>query len=185
MVVMVFLKTSDAIQTFAQWDARGHYLYTTTALSLILGETDNTFQSTIKRLVKARVIERAAHGLYYYAHSRHLGADTIGAVACMIRHGQFCYEGLESAASRWGLISQVPIDRLTVMTTGREGEFATPFGTIEFVHTAAKPAEILANTVGIPGRSLRLASKGYVVRYLVKCRRSLDLIDWEEVGDRG
>ncbi|MDV7106381.1 hypothetical protein R3X26_18525 [Vibrio sp. TH_r3] len=31
--------------------------------------------------------------------------------------------------SDFGVISQIPVDRLTVMTTGRSGEFKTPLGT--------------------------------------------------------
>ncbi len=41
---------------------------------------------------------------------------------------------LESALSEYGVISQIPIDRLTIMTTGRKGHYKTPYGTIEFTH---------------------------------------------------
>ncbi len=33
--------------------------------------------------------------------------------------GEYNYVSLESMLSEYGLISQIPIDRLTVMTTGR------------------------------------------------------------------
>ena len=90
---------------------------------------------------------------------------------------------MESAASRWGIISQIPVDRLTVVTSGREGIFPTPFGTIEFIHTAADALEIMTNTVDLPDSPLRLATKRYTVIGLKRARRSLDLIDEKELAD--
>ena len=179
------MKLAKAVEALAYWDQRGLYLYTPCSLGLALSESGRTLRSTIARIGDAGVLGRAAHGLYYYRQSRHIGAETIGAVACLIRRGQFCYEGLESAASRWGIVSQIPVDRLTVVTTGREGTFSTPFGTIEFVHSEAKPAEMIRNTIRLPGHPLRVATREYTVRYLQKCKRSLDLIDWDEVHANG
>ena len=55
-----------------------------------------------------------------------------------MRRGEYSYISLETMLSEYGAISQVPIDRLTVMTTGRKGEYETPFGVIEFTHTKRK-----------------------------------------------
>ena len=104
-------------------------------------------------------------------------------VAVALRFGEFNYIGMESAASLWSVISQIPVGRLTVVTTGREGEFNTPFGAIEFIHTAADANEIISNTVDYPGHALRLATKRYAVQGLKRARRSTYLIDWEEVED--
>ena len=83
--------------------------------------------------------------------------------------GHYSYVSLESALSLYGAISQVPIDRLTVLTTGREGEFKTPFGVIEFTHTKRSVSEIIENVVQT-GRPLRLATRITAYRDLQESR---------------
>ena len=83
---------------------------------------------------------------------------------------------LESTLSEYGAISQIPLDRLTIMTTGRKGEYKTPFGTIEFTHTKRSPNEILNHTEAI-GRPLRLANKNTAYRDLKRVGRNTHLVD--------
>ena len=78
---------------------------------------------------------RGSKRIYVYALSKHLGPNTIELVAKQMRRGEYNDISLESALSASGLISQIPIDRLTIMTTGRSGEYRTPFGVIAFTHT--------------------------------------------------
>ncbi len=59
--------------------------------------------------------------VYPFTLSRHKGGNTIEYVAKSLRRGEYNYISLESALSKYGVISQIPIDRLTVMTTGRKG----------------------------------------------------------------
>lgn len=46
---------------------------------------------------------------------------TIEHIAKALRPEKYNYVSLESILSEYGVISQIPMDRLTVMTTGREG----------------------------------------------------------------
>ncbi|PHM28446.1 hypothetical protein [Xenorhabdus budapestensis] len=66
-------------------------------------------------------------------------------LAKAMRRGEYNYVSLESALSEYGAISQIPIDRLTVMTTGRKGTYKTPFGIIEFTHTKRSAPNIICN----------------------------------------
>ena len=177
------MKIVNAINTLQDWDRRGVYLYSKADLGKLLGEAGHVLTETIRRLVAASAIERVARNLYLLPSSQHIDGTTIEAIAARLRRGDYSYISLESAASLWGLISQVPVGRLTVMTTGREGEFSTPFGTIEFVHTEVTPKDILAQTIERPGHELRLATKQRTLRDLQTCHRSENLIDWEETGD--
>ena len=129
------------------------------------------------------IITRLARDVYWFGDFKGRDVPAIEEVAVALRSGEFNYIGMESAASLWSVISQIPVGRLTVVTTGREGEFSTPFGTIEFIHTAADANEIISNTVDYPGHALRLATKRYAVQGLMRARRSTYLIDWEEVED--
>lgn len=152
-------------------------------LGRVLGEEGEKLRSTVRRLLSANALVRIARDLYWLEDAPVSPIPSIEEVATALRPGEFNYIGMESAASLWGVISQIPVGRLVVVTTGREGEFDTPFGTIEYVHTAAGGEEIIANTVDYPGHGLRLASKRYAVEGLKRARRSLHLVDWEELED--
>lgn len=169
----------------AEWDRKGVCLFSRADLGKLFDEEGSTLSSTIGRMLSNSALTRISRGLFFNPRATQLGENFIEKIALRLRRGEYCYVSLESAASQWGVISQIPISRLTVMTTGREGEFHTPFGTIEFVHTKVSPEEILANTVEWPGHPMRYATKQRAVRDLRVCHRSEDLIDWSEVHDDG
>ena len=157
--------------------------YRSRDLALLFAEQGEALRSTIRRLLSSGVIERVARDVYWYNTSTPSKYQPVEEIASQLRVGDLCYVGMESAASRWGVISQIPVERLVVVTTGREGEFKTRFGVIEFVHTKADSLEIAENTLSVPDSPLRLATKRYTVRGLTRAHRSLDLIDWDEVED--
>ncbi len=78
--------------------------------------------------------------------------------------------------SEYGAISQVPIDRLTVMTTGRRGTYTTPYGTIEFTHTSRGLPDILVGSREV-GRPLRLATPQTAWRDLKRVGRNIHIMD--------
>lgn len=163
--------------------AGGKRAFRTADLALVFSEDGTKLRSTIERLVKAGSLQHVARDLYWYVQGGSSSVPAIEELAAALRPGEMNFIGLESAASLWNVISQIPVGRLTVVTTGKEGEFSTPFGTIEFVHTARDWPYLLDHTVDYPGHALRLATKQQAVRGLVRSGRSLDLIDWEEVED--
>lgn len=177
------MKLNDARKILVRWDKQDKFLYSLRDLEKVLGETGETIRGTLKRLVAAEILERIARNLYLFSESRHIDHTLIELIASYLRRGNFVFESLESAASKWGFISQIPVDRITVMTTGRRGEYHTRFGTIEFIHTEADPTEIITNTVNRPNSPLPLATKEYTLVDLKRCRRSQDLILWEEFED--
>ncbi|CDH34911.1 conserved hypothetical protein [Xenorhabdus bovienii str. Intermedium] len=101
-------------------------------------------------------------------------------IAKTMRRGEYNYVSLESALSEYGAISQIPIDRLTVMTTGRKGEYNTPFGTVEFTHTKRAVSDII-NHIQDVGRPLRLANKQAAYRDLKRAGRNTHLVEKEMV----
>lgn len=171
------MKLKDAIDMLQGWDARNRYVYRKRDLEFVLGESGRTFDQTLARLVKAGILERPAHGVYLYAHSRNLGTATIEHIARNLRRGELTYESLESALSRYGVISQIPIDRLTLATTGRSGEYRTPYGVIEFTHTKQPIDRILPHLVEREGHALPIADKRLAYENLRSTRRNLDLVD--------
>lgn len=177
------MKIQNAQNKLVSWGRQGVYLFSKRDLEKLFEEKGSTLNSTIRRLESADILGHIARGLYIYLFSERIGSVTIEDIALRLRRGEYCYLSLESAASLWGFISQIPLDRITVVTTGREGTFRTPYGTIEFVHTNSSPDDILTSTVERPGHPLRIATKERALRDLLRCHRSRDLIDWEELED--
>ncbi len=110
-----------------------------------------------------------------FAFSRHKGGYTIEYVAKSLRRGEYNYISLESALSEYGVISQIPIVRLTVMTTGRKGVFKTPYGVIEFTHTDRDDIDILNNTI-LSDRPLRIATESAAIRDLKRVGRNTHML---------
>lgn len=171
------MNQTTAVQRFTACDKAGQYVFTSRDLSKVFPEDNaRTLQAGLRRLVQQGILINAAKGIYLYALSRHKGTNTLEQIAKTIRRGEYNYISLESALSEYGAISQIPIDRLTVMTTGRKGEYKTPFGTIEFTHTKRPVADIINNRLDV-GRPLKLASKAAAYRDLKRAGRNTHLVE--------
>ncbi len=116
-----------------------------------------------------------------FSLSLHKGADTLEEVAKTLRRGEYNYVSLESALSEYGIISQIPVGRITVVTTGRKGEYRTPYGIIEFTHTKRPLSEVLESMIDRQ-RPLRVATKEAALRDLRRVGRNTHLIDSEEAN---
>ena len=131
------------------------------------------------RLVAQGILKRAAHGVYVNALSQGPLASRNEEVAVRLRSGEYSYVSLESALSEFGVISQIPVGRTTMMTTGRSGEIHSIYGTLDFTHTSRSVRDILASTLVIEGRPLRFARVETALRDLRQVGRNLDLVDMD------
>lgn len=171
------MKKTEAIKKFLDYDKRGRYVFTNSDLAKIFHQDNaRTLRAGIKRLVDDEFLTRIINGVYLFSLAQSKGSDTLEQIAKTIRRGEYNYVSLESALSDFGAISQIPVDRLTVMTTGRSAEYKSPFGTIEFTHTKRAPTDILTNT-SLVGRPLRLASKQAAYRDLKRVGRNTHLVN--------
>ncbi|PWQ99576.1 type IV toxin-antitoxin system AbiEi family antitoxin [Leucothrix arctica] len=171
------MNQQSATNTFSHWDKQGRYIYTLSDLSkLFPNDKPKTLKEGVNRLVKSGLLTRVGKGTYLYTHSSHSGANTIEHIAKTLRRGEYNYVSLESALSEYGAISQIPIDHLTVMTTGRKGTYKTPYGTIEFTHTKRAVSDILKNVLDV-NRPLRFAKANAAWRDLKRVGRNLHLVD--------
>jgi predicted transcriptional regulator of viral defense system len=130
----------------------------------------------LRRLVKAGILQRVCRGIFVYSFARSWDSYIIEHIAKALRRGEYNYISLESALSEYGMISQVPVDRLTVMTTGRKGECRTTYGTIEFTHTKRSIRAILASIKDV-GRPLHIATPEAAWRDLKRVGRNTHLVD--------
>ena len=166
-----------AIQVLTAWDEVGRYVFTLHDLSkLFPGDCPKTLREGLGRMVQSGLLQRACRGIYVFPLARGLDSHTIERIAIALRRGEYNYISLESALSEYGVISQIPVDRLTVMTTGRKGLYHTPWGSIEFTHTKRASHDIVANIRNV-GRPLRLAKPLTAWRDLKRVGRNTHLVD--------
>ncbi|ONF42573.1 hypothetical protein BTO32_15310 [Marinobacter lutaoensis] len=170
------MKQSEAIKRLAMFDQAGRYVFAARDMAKVFPEdTARSRDATLKRLVDGGILERPTKGVYLYALSRNKGQDTLELIAKTLRRGEYNYVSLESALSEYGVISQIPVGHLTVMTTGRKGTYQTPYGVIEFTHTKRPVPEIL-NSMKDRGRPLRVATKLAAIRDLKRVGRNTHLM---------
>lgn len=138
----------------------------------------------LSRAVKAGILCRICKGIYFYPVRDYPQGNLLFHAAARLRAGELNYISLETVLSDAGVISQVPIQWITVMTSGRShivdcGEF----GRIEFVHTVRKPRDLAGELTYDANRHMWRASVGLALRDMKVTRRSLDLVDEEVLSE--
>lgn len=172
-----------AIKVLSDWDSKGRYVYTLHDFAkLFPDDKPKTLQEGVNRLVRSGLLKRACRGVYVYSLARSFDSFTIERITQALRRGAYNYISLESALSEYGAISQIPIDRLTVMTTGRLGTYHTPWGTVEFTHTKRAASDIVARTHKTE-RPLRMATVQTAWRDLKRVGRNTQLVDEQVLRD--
>src|SRR6218665_559780 len=161
------MKKIDLIHRLAALDKKGVYILSKADIGkMVPGEGAKATENFFKGMVPDGLLPRPARGISVTPAAASRNSRIIEDLAKALRPGALCYLSLEAILSEYGVISQIPMGRITVMTTGASGTHETPFGTIEFTHTKRPVADILAHTQRIEGRPLRIAHKMAAVRDL-------------------
>lgn len=165
-----------AISKLDEFSRNGRYVFHLHDFDKIFpDESPRALKASLTRLVESHILTRAAQGIYVYERGTK-DSYVLEHIVKTMRRGEYSYVSLESALSQYGVISQIPIDRLTVMTTGRSGEYKTPWGVIELTHTERSVSDILAGTI-VTKSPIRFAKKETAVRDLRRVGRNTHLID--------
>lgn len=173
-----------ALQRLEQWSSDGVTVFTRKDLAKVfLEDSQKTLQEGINRLRKHGILEGVARGIYCYALSRTPDPHLLEKIARAMRRGEYNYISLESALSEYGAISQIPVDRLTVMTTGRKGTYRTPYGTIEFTHTRRCVGDLLERMRDV-SRPLKMATPNAAWADLKRVGRNTHLVETEVLDDQ-
>jgi predicted transcriptional regulator of viral defense system len=134
----------------------------------------------LSRAAKAGLLRRVCKGIYFYPVRDYPAGNLLYHAAARLRAGEFNYLSLESVLSDAGVISQVPMNWITLMSSGRSHVVdCGDFGHVEFVHTAQRPDDIAGELVYDPDRHLWRASVRLALRDMKVTRRSLELISEE------
>lgn len=177
------MNRNKAAQVLNDIDQQGRYVFNLYDLAKMFPEDNfKTLHEGLGRLVKSGLLTRACRGVYVNNNAKSFDSYVIEHIAKSLRRGEYSYVSLESILSEYGLISQIPIDRLTVMTTGRSGVYETPYGVIEFTHTSRAADDIRHSIQTVSGRPLRIAKREAAVRDLKRVGRNLNLLTQEDIN---
>jgi len=178
------MKRMELIRGLAQLDRQGvHVLARRDIEKLFPDEGAKSMDQSLKRMVADGLLQRVARGLYVNPAASSKNRWIAEEIAKALRPGSLSYVSLESILSEYGVISQIPVSRITVMTTGASGLIETPYGTIEFTHTKRGRAEIIKRTLVAKGRPLRIATRQAAVRDLLRVGRNANMMDQAELED--
>jgi len=104
--------------------------------------------------------------------------------AARLRAGEFNYISLETVLSDVGVISQVPMNWISIMSSGRSHVVdCGDYGHIEFVHTSQRPDDVSRELTYDPDRRLWRASVRQALRDMKATRRSLELVNMGALRD--
>lgn len=104
--------------------------------------------------------------------------------ASRLRAGHFNYLSLESVLSDAGVISLVPLNWVTVISSGRNYVYnCGRFGHVEFIHTSRKLETVAVQLEYDTRIRLWRASVGLALRDMKLTRRDLDLVDQAVVDE--
>ncbi|MHB8564755.1 MAG: type IV toxin-antitoxin system AbiEi family antitoxin [Acidiferrobacteraceae bacterium] len=178
------MKRMELIQRLAELDRRGVYVLAKRDIEKLFPEEGaKAMEQSLKRMVADGILKRVVRGLYVNPAASSKNRWIAEEIAKALRPGSLSYVSLESILSEYGVISQIPIDRMTVMTTGASGLVKTSYGTIEFTHTKRGTAEVVKRTLAAKGRPLRIATKQAAIRDLLRVGRNVNMMDPNEIGD--
>jgi predicted transcriptional regulator of viral defense system len=162
-----------------------HYLFSLHDLRALFPElSDEAFKALLSRAGHAGNLQRVCRGLYVYKKAIPPTGHFLFHVAAHLRADEFNYVSLETVLSDVGVISQIPANWISIMSSGRSSKISCgEFGTIEFVHTTQKPTDVRDSLSYDPHCGLWRASVPLALRDMKATHRNCDLIDWDTANE--
>jgi len=172
------MKSSVLIKQLRFFDRQHDYwLYALHELALLFpDEKPQQLKNALMRHCKAGNLLKVGGGLYAWPDARSTPMYRLEHLINRLRPRELSYISLESALSMHGLISQIPLAVLTVMTTGRSYLQQTAYGLIEWTHTDQPNTAILNGTTWDPMRGCLIAKPALASRDIRRVSRNLDLV---------
>jgi hypothetical protein len=142
------------------------------------------FKTLLSRAAKSSYLIRICRGLYGYKKFVQSTGLVLFHAAAYIRSDKFNYISLETVLSDLGVISQIPINWVSIMSSGRSNIISCGnLGNIEFIHTDQKAESVANDIVFDVNCRLWRANLSLALRDMRLTRRNSDLIDWSIVNE--
>ncbi len=175
-----FMQPTRTITRFLRMEpsARERIFAAADLRALVPGIGDGAFRSVLARLEKSGELLRVCRGIYLLPGALFAADEILLRTACRLRPHHFNYISLETALSDAGILSQVPLSRLTLMSTGRSNVISCgDRGVIEFVHTRRSPASLATDVVYDPSVRCFRATVSRALADMRRARRNTGLVD--------
>lgn len=162
-----------------------HYLFTSHDLRSLCYQLSNAaFKTLLSRAVQSGLLMRVCRGLYLYKRALPGDGLLLFHAAALLRANDFNYISLETALSDVGVISQIPMNWISIMSSGRSNIIScNDYGTIEFIHTNQKPATLIDQLTYDQACGMWRANVELALRDMKVAQRNHDLIDWDIVNE--
>jgi hypothetical protein len=159
---------------------RDRFLFSLSDLSgLVPGQSPAALKAVIGRAVKNGLLQRVCRGIYLYPLKDYPSGLLLYRVAARLRAHEFNYLSLESALSDAGVISQIPMNWITLMSSGRSHIIdCGAFGHIEFIHTGKSHNKIQPHLLYDRRCGLWRATVSLALQDMRATGRSMELVDW-------
>ncbi len=159
---------------------REHFIFSLSDLSSLLPELSaEAFKALIGRAVKNGFLKRVCRGIYVYPLKDYPKGLLLYKVAARLRAHEFNYISLESVLSDAGVISQIPMNWITLMSSGRSHTVdCGSWGHIEFIHTKRNIATLESHLHFDRNCGLWRCSVAMALQDMKFTKRNTDLIDW-------
>jgi hypothetical protein len=122
-------------------------------------------------------VRRVTNGIFESTLTPPDPSTAIYRIINKLRGGVLNYISLESQLSYTGDISQVLMDRVTVVTKGRSGTFSTPYGVIELTHTKKPVDKIAPNLYLDTAINMYRAKTMQAIADLTHCNRNRHMLE--------
>jgi predicted transcriptional regulator of viral defense system len=168
-------------QWLSQHADNKHYLFRLRDLRALFEElSDPAFKTLLSRAVRLGLLCRVCRGLYLYESALPSDGLFLFHAAAVLRASEFNYISLETVLSDAGIISQIPMSWITIMSSGRSNIInCGHFGNIEFVHTSQKAEELTDKLIYDHSCGMWRANVALAIRDMKATHRNCDLIDWD------
>ena len=148
--------------------------------ALLPSLSDAAFKTLLSRAVSSKLLTRICRSIYLYKKTPPSDGLLLFHAATLLRTNEFNYISLETALSDAGVISQIPLNWISVMSSGRSSVISCGnYGTIELIHTNQKAADCAEQLTYDHACGMWRASVALAIRDMKATRRNCDLIDWD------
>lgn len=177
------------IKMLSQWLLNNtnykHYLFTLFDMrSLFPQLSDSAFKTLMSRAVSSKLLTRLCRGIYLYKPALPKDGLLLYHVAALLRADNFNYISLETVLSDVGVISQIPLNWISIMSSGRSNVISCgEFGTIEYIHTRQEPELLMHQLTYDHSCGLWRANVHLAIRDMKATHRNCDLINWNIVDE--
>ena len=164
----------------SKWEEKRYLLAFNDLRSLFPDMSDSAYKTLFCRAAKSEVLTKICRGIYMHERSMPHDGLVLFHIASLLRSNTMNYISLETSLSDVGIISQVPINYISIVSSGRSNIVdCGRFGHIEFVHTNKKPKDIAESVVYDKTRRLWSANISLALKDMKRMCRNLNLINWD------